>query len=98
MMIQPEIGLRLRQRAVCQDAALQDTDRSGILREFVKVFIRNFIYEKALDWVKHSTYQGFNTGSIELDVHVLTPVEYNKLMEECYAQGLRDAQRFLSPI
>jgi len=91
MLIEPEIGERLKARAVCPNVALQDPQRGSTLNEFVKLFIRNFIYEKGIKWVKHNEYQGMRTGTMELDVHILTPHEYHQLVEECYTAGLKAA-------
>ena len=81
----------MRQRAICPDAAISDPHRDSCINEVAKIIASNLMRELVTKFVKHGEYQGFRTGRMWIDAHVLTPEQYQEFAAECYQQGMRDA-------
>lgn len=86
----PEKGTRYRKHAVCHEAALSDPRRNETLHVFASELARHAMYEVANLFIWHNTYQGNKTGTMELDIVVMTQAEYAELARECYRRGMED--------
>ena len=91
----PETATRLQATAFVEGAALNAIGRESIIRESAKQLARNALDKLLRDCVTIRTFKGEWGNTLDLDVYVMTPNEVQRMAEEAYIAGRREASRWM---